>query len=696
MEYVGHTSPSGHQSLREHSENVAKLARHNARSIAPALAEWVGWVHDLGKADEAVQDYLLSDDDRDRGPDHSSAGMMIAKELPVQMSLAGHHGGLDDVKCIKKRLKKKVSDDRIARAVRLAKKLLSEWNVEDPNSIVECLPDSAIVEQSLCMEMLTRLLHSSLVDADIVDTATFYGEHLRSHSVTMQELYNKLEDDQKQFANPTSPINKARSSIYDRSVAMASSKPGLFNMTVPTGGGKTRALMGFALRHAVENDLDHVIVALPYTSIIDQNADIYRSIFGEENVLEYHSSVDRNQSEWYETLLSADNWDAPIVVTTIVQLLETMFSNRNSQLRKFHRYTNSCIVIDEVQSVPAGLTTPTIDGLKQIIEIGKGSVVFCTATQPDYTPVADVDSVSIITDTDKLYKTFERVQYHYIDEEWTYEELASKIKRSNSLTICNTTADAAAVAAAADVDMLSTRLCKAHRDVVLKEATGGDNNKPLVSTQVVEAGVDISYPVVYRAVAPMISIIQAAGRCNRNAEQDRGDVYIYTLKDGNCPPGAYATGRDLTKSLLQSKDIDLNHADATKIYYRELFGLRDPDANDVQKYRKRLHYPETNNRYKIIDNNSIDVVVNYKGAHDMAYDLQHVVKEKGYLPPWVRRKLQPYTVSLYEYIFDLAVDQGQVTEIAPDLWILNAHLYDSHYGVLQERIKDWEQSTHIW
>lgn len=693
---IAHTSDAEgkeHQTLYDHSKNVAGLTGTYAEAVSCYdIGSWLGWWHDLGKAHPAVQQYLLGNGNETQGPDHSSIGMLAAAELPLKLITAGHHGGLQSPGDIEGRQKRKAAAPRIQEALELAQDFATSWDVGTPPSMgtkVSGNDRSGNYE----LEMLTRMLHSALVDADVTDTAQYYGEQHKTSTASMQELYRRLQRSQAQFGEPTTAINRARSNIYDQAVQAADQDPGLFDLTVPTGGGKTRALMGFALRHAIHNELSHVIVALPYTSIIEQNAQVYRDIFGAENVLEHHSAVNRSDNDWYDTL-SADNWDAPIVVTTTVQLLETMFSRRNSRLRKLHRYAESCIVIDEVQSVPPHLTEPTLSGLQNLLTLGRGSVVFCTATQPDYSPVDDVETTPIVAETEALYKEFERVTYHnHVGSAWSEEELAARATGDQALVICNTTGDASAIARRMDVPVLSTRLCPAHRGRVLKDVV--EHGLPLVSTQVIEAGVDISYPVVYRAAAPIISIVQAAGRCNRNAETGRGDVHIFRLENGHCPPGAYTTGRDIAIALLEEGRMDLNHPDATGQYYRELFGgvdpnqdgAVDPDQNDVQRARRKLNYPETAARYEIIPDESTDVVTNYNDAHSFAHDLKHLCEERGYMPQWVRRKLQPYTVSLYDDLFDKAVEQSQVKEIAPDLWLLRADLYDSTFGVNQEAIK---------
>lgn len=714
---IAHSAPESGglpQLLEDHARNVAEHAAAFAKPFdSAAMARWLGWWHDAGKAHPRVQRFLTDENYNPGERDHSSVGMLQGADAPAitpAICVAGHHGGLPNALRLKKRIAAKKQEPRIQEALAKGKAFIEgSGNAQGDKTQMPKLT-GANEEQVLQLELWTRFVHSALVDADYLDTQAHFNADmakLRSGGPRPGVLLERLKADQKQFANPTMEINRIRNQIYEDALASGDGAQGMYNMTVPTGGGKTRSVMAFALRHAKKHSLDRVIVALPYTSIIDQNATEYRDIFGADAVLEHHSAVQRaHKADFAPTesekrdVLAAENWEASVVVTTTVQLLETLFSNQNSRLRKLHRYANSVIVLDEVQSVPAGLVAPTMWALRELTRLYSSSVVLCTATQPGYGPVGHYPSTPIIDDADALYDRMQRVHYHdKTDTTWSAARVAREMQRTEqALAICNTTADAQRVAEAADAYYLSTRLCRAHRDEVMDVAkrqlsTGAPVR--LVSTQVIEAGVDISFPLVLRDAAPLDSIIQSAGRCNRNREQETGRVIIFRLDDGSCPPPPYKTGREIALGMLRD-GIDLNSPDAAKQYFADLYNDFPNDKHGVQDMQRRFNYEDVAAAYRLIAQDATDVIVDYGEAMPIFNIHRSQIKHLGYIPPHVRRALQPYMVSVYNWEFNKALDKGIVREAEPDVWIWDSMFYDDTYGLQLDVERPEQIEQMIW
>ena len=676
---------------------------------ASEIARWLGWWHDAGKVCPKIQAYLKGSG---TSHDHSSVGMLEGIDAPTpapSVCVAGHHGGLPNVRSgeytLQHRIKRKQQDERITSVLKKARTYL-KGRARGSKAVCPDL-DTSKEEAVLQLELWIRFLHSALVDADYLDTEAHFSPSVaaeRTLSADMDVLLSRLQQNQRQFGKPTTELNRIRNRIYETALSAGSRLQGLFSMAVPTGGGKTRSAMAFALRHAAQHGLKRVLVALPYTTIIDQNAEVYRDIFGADVVLEDHSATGRPSKpgstsalEERRKVLAAENWDVPIVVTTTVQLLETLFSNQNRRLRKLHRYAESVIVLDEVQTIPAPLVEPTLWVLRELTRRYGTSVLLSTATQPDYGPIGHYASTPIIEAPEELYKRMQRVRYDVnVGDAWTSAQVAQEMETaSQALTICNTTADAERVARASGAQYLSTRLCRAHRERVLETVTGKLENKQpvrLVSTQVVEAGVDISFPLVMRDVGPLDAIIQAAGRCNRERESKQGRVVIFKLKDGGCPPPPYETGRDIALDLLK-RGIDLHAPDAAQQYFEALYSDFPPDKYDIQQMRRRFDFEDVADAYRLIGDDTIPVVVDHGDGFAILENALDTISALGYMPLRVRRALQPYTVNVQKYLHEEAESRGLVQEVAPDVWRWEATRYDATYGI---QLDDLTPKELVW
>jgi CRISPR-associated endonuclease/helicase Cas3 len=437
--------------------------------------------------------------------------------------------------------------------------------------------------------------------------------------------------------------------------------------------------------------LDRVIIAIPYTSIIEQTADVYRSIFGNDAVLEHHSAVaaknelnDPLSSRDVWARLASENWDAPIVVTTTVQLFESLFANRPSSCRKLHNIVNSVLILDEVQTLPPELLTPILDVLQELVDHYEVSVILCTATQPalQHSPYFKglKDVREIVSNPTRHFDALKRVQYTLPmqQEQWNWERVAAEMQTTDQcLVIVNTRTDALRlldVLHDASTFHLSTLLCGAHRRDVLDEVRRRlESGEPcrLISTQVVEAGVDLDFPMVLRTVGPLDRIVQAAGRCNREGRHTSGRVVIFRPEDGHLPPGAYRVGTDNAMSLLNQSQCDLHNPSLYQIYFERLYQGLELDAKNIQALRQALDYPEVARRFRLIDDETEAVVVHYTSQAGRRQDLKGLlgmIREQKDVPRWAIRRLQPYLVNVRTRLIPEYHKEGFLYEIAPGLW----------------------------
>lgn len=694
--FIAHTKNAQDQYhyLETHLRTVAEMASQFATPLGPEaqqLAYCLGLWHDIGKYNPAFQQYLrdceANPSHKGKGPDHKAAGARIAlKHLPLlAMLVQGHHGGLRSPTDLQSWLKAKESDTGAVEATRLARTEILDLEPTDE------LPIPAFIEEDeSSAEMFLRLLFSALVDADQLDTERHFNPDKtgqRHTDITLADLWERFDTNQQTLDGKRGDqVGKARHEIYNYCLQAAEESPGLYRLAVPTGGGKTRSGMAFALRHALRHNLRRIIVAVPFITITEQTTKTYRDIFepqsvqvaadgeGEEAgsqspvVLEHHSGGLQTAGdeedfhpaqEWQR--LAAENWDAPIVVTTTVQLFESLFANLTSPCRKLHRLVNSVIILDEAQALPSHLLEPILDGLQQLCRYYGATVVISTATQPAFDTIPifrDLPARDIVPEPSKYFQTLKRVEYDWQRGKISWEEVVHEIgKEDQALCVVNTKKDAMSLLAALGEDEhllhLSTLLCGAHRRAVIEEVKArlkGDESVRLVSTQVIEAGVDLDFPTVWRALGPLDSIIQAAGRCNREGLLGfrGGKVVVFNPDGGGMPPGSYRTGTGITGALLGEGDLDPDEPEWARRYFQQLFTSVDTDREKIQPLRTRLEYKEVAQRFRLIDEDSESVIVLYGTADQQrkvknwVWQLQNHKGNARFL--W--RQLQPYMVSL--------------------------------------------------
>ncbi len=662
------------------------------------LAWLLGISHDLGKVHPAFQEYLrkLEEGHKPSKTPHSPwgalfimvamgriAGSVLHEDLAV--AIAGHHAGLSEIGSLSTRLNQlePQKNDMYTRMNKMFQSLISM------KQAMKMLTPSLNSHQR---ELLTRMLFSALVDADRLDTErhTSPGKHeLRTRQVTMREMAEKLKKAQteiiEQNAASLTLVNRVRRVVYEDCLIKAVSKPGIFRLTVPTGGGKTRSALAFALDHALVNGQERIVFALPYTSIIDQTAKVYREILGDDAVLEHHSQLaiqDDGEGEDARTLrfrLAEENWDLPLIVTTNVQLLESLFSNTPSRCRKIHRLANSVLIFDEAQTLPADLLKPTLQVLRDLVDNYKVTVILATATQPslnaDYlTELNGLNIQEIVPEYEQHFWALRRVQYERRFDPLTVKELAAEIVQHDKvLVIFNTRKRALEL-----VDILkdegclhlSTLLCGEHRKKVLEDVRNRlKEKKPvcLISTQVVEAGVDLDFPIVYRALGPLDRIVQAAGRCNREGKlPELGRVVIFELAEEKPPQGPYKAGLEEARRILfehTSPDV-LNEPEIFKTYFSRLYNVlaNDLDRFKIQDMRAKLNYPDTAAAYHLIREETLPVVVRY-GEYQKALEQWLNYPGKN---AW--RQLQPYVVSIYKREAGNYLRDGLLSDLGEGLY----------------------------
>ncbi len=751
--------------LKFHLNKVAALTKRFAEKFgAGELGHYAGLWHDLGKYNPAFQRYLEQcnaasqtgdAEPRDRVP-HAIYGAILADEIcpTVAPLIYGHHAGLPNYSDLDSILGNFLEESRNEANYQRVLNLASHEIETDPKQNFETHLES-LGDDSFAREVFDRLLFSCLIDADRLDTEAFdnpeQADIRKIERPQLQQLWQTFDRKQQEFIkeketqNINSSVFQVRQEVYTHCLRSALQEPGIFRLTVPTGGGKTLSGLGFALKHAthhnetkseLEINFERIIVAVPYTSIIEQTIKVYRSVFkeqfGENSVLEHHSAVrsdlqaeqqpnEEKQEELDESAkraqrqarLATQNWDAPLIVTTTVQLFESLFSHRTSKCRKLHNIVGSVIILDEVQTLPIALRIPICSMLQELVKRYHVSVVLCTATQPvlegnngyfqgfDSSLIYDVIPREDVTEH---FKQLRRVTYNLSSIQtktrWSWTDLASKLStHEQALVVLNTRKDALRVLDALHVQTpdtldsswiedkvnltlqhcpilhLSTLLCGAHRQTVLDEIRDRlRQNKHclLVSTQVVEAGVDLDFPAVYRALGPLDRIVQAAGRCNREGRLEvdgvkfAGQVTVFELEEGSIPKkgSEYAKATEITNSLLQQATAeDLHDPTIFQAYGRSLYQIEHPDKHKIQDDRAEQNYRKVSEKFKLIEDETIPVVIRYNQA---VQELLDEIRDRGLLSS-DHRALQPYVVSLRQWEFQK--HRNSILEWQPNFYV---------------------------
>lgn len=720
--------------LEAHLRSVKTLAGKFAQVFDSSdWAEAAGQLHDLGKYQPAFVQYIKRASGFDRSTahledyqgkvTHSTAGAIHAIEklgglgYVLAYMIAGHHGGLPDG-----------IGDSSSLVIRLA-----NGKKEHHDTMKAAIPGDVLnVNEDLMPPMWAhdeenihiwiRMMFSCLVDADFLDTEAYMNPEKalsRGEEVPIQDVYvHYLEqlDEMLEKAEDTK-VNRIRSRILNECLEAANKQPGMFSLTVPTGGGKTLSSLAFALKHAHKHQKRRVIYAIPFTSIIEQNADVFRSFLEEDWVLEHHSNIDPSK-ETPLNRLATENWDKPLVVTTNVQLFESLFAYKTSRCRKLHNIANSVIVIDEAQQLPRDFHRPITDMMQYLSDNFGVTWVLCTATQP----VLDEETDSfgrivmpgiektreIIKDPEALGKELERVSIEFprSDRRQSWEEIARGVGACPAaLVIVNTKRDAVnlfeSLDSYDDALFLSANMCQLHRKKVLaevrlrlKDRSAGLSDRPirLISTQLIEAGVDLDFPVVYRAMAGLDSIGQAAGRCNREGKMsEKGRVVVFHPPN-LAPEGLLRQSGDVTNMLLKAGQLrEPLSGESFRSYFKELNQLGDRDAYDVcrqltahctEEMPLGIQFRRASDAFSLIEKGSVSVLLPYESCSDERTGVHHILDEIEKRPDSkrIKRKLQQYSVSMPQKRFDELLECKGVRE-TQGFWVVEPMFNHPVFGL---------------
>lgn len=740
MNFYAHSTQrsdkSNWQPLHQHLSSVGSLAAEFAKAFGgQPLARPAGLLHDLGKYTEEFQRRLEGNSAK---VDHATWGACIASDRYgsygrlLAYGIAGHHAGLANGKGGSSRTS---LHDRLNSPL---PELLPCWQQElslpEPSELqlpVGFRPRGD--RGTFQLTLLVRMLFSCLVDADFIDTDEFYrrieGRTPRGKDETpsLQQLRQRLDSRLGAF-RPDTEVNQLRAEILSHVRGQSAHEPGLFSLTVPTGGGKTLASLAFALDHAIAHGLHRVIFVIPFTSIVEQNAQVFRDAFGELGeaaVLEHHSAYFDDPKSAPESKdkrkLAMENWDAPVVVTTAVQFFESLFADRPSRCRKLHNIAGSVVILDEAQTLPLKLLRPCVTLLDELALNYRTSVVLCTATQPALNAEEGfLDGLKnvreLAPDPPNLYQQLRRVNVRHVgalDDEALTEHMR---QREQVLCIVNNRRHARAlfdsIAEQPGAYHLTTLMCAKHRSAVLAEVRQQlKHGLPcrLVSTSLIEAGVDIDLPTVLRAEAGLDSIAQAAGRCNREGRRGHEDSEVLVFATANpdwAPPTELKQFAQAFRTVEPRYRDDLLAPEAIRAYFHELYwqkGVKELDAHDLLGMLKgcredSLPFETLAEKFRLIEVTMRPVIVPWDDIAKKALRKLEFAESCGA----IARELQPYIVQLPHQAYDALWKARAIQPIAPDRYgeqfvqLVNPRLYNKQFGLHWDNPQLLEVGSLVW
>lgn len=705
------------QSLKAHSSHVAELAAQFAAEFGCGdIARVMGLLHDKGKEQVEWQKYIQGVTGYNKkyahikhGPPHAFVGACIAQKQYSKLAplvaqpIAGHHRGLYDYCDYIEETKSTIPQD-----------------VKTDAPIPCAMPKFPKLKR-YDLHHLVRMLFSCLVDADSLDTEAFVNPEqskLRGYHTPMEVLLRKLKEHLQALRaqSADSEVNHVRNYVQEQCVKKSEGEIGFYSLTVPTGGGKTLASVLWAMHHAVKNHLRRIIIAIPYTSIIVQTAATLKSIFGEENVLEHHSNInpedikDRKLRERQQ--LATENWDYPIIVTTNVQFFESLFSNKRSDCRKLHNIVKSVVILDEVQTLPLGFYKPIVHSLDTLKRVFGTSFLFTTASQPvlygriecsdereSFDALSNVHE--IIPKEALLHEKLRRVRLDFLDDAKSYDDIAEGMaKHQQVLCIVNTRKDAKEIFDRLPDEgvrlHLSRLMCPAHVAATIQQVKkalkdGGEEPIRVVATQLIEAGVDIDFPVVFRQEAGLDSILQAAGRCNREGRREICTTYVFSLGKEHPLPTGHITQTNNAR-LSMGAEHDWFSPEAMDCYFHQLHSRTASfDTAQMQEmlYKAECEFEEAANQFHLIDDQTYSVIVNWNGSMDLC----HQLTQQG--PSYhLMKKLAQYSVNIRKRDFLQLQNIGAIEEPYDNNYaITNPSFYKKDTGLTMDN--QWLEETYI-
>lgn len=726
-------SPDGHnwEPLADHLNAVGNLAAGYAAAFGSTeVARLAGLLHDLGKAKPRFQRRLV--DPSVQEPHSGEGARFVSEQLRgvvdqllarcIAHCIAGHHTGLSNSLARGGRpatpLRDRLSQ---AEALDLPSGVDLPMLKGDPPPPLALHSESSEEEFVFSLAFFTRMLFSALVDADRVATAKFYRNHAEPSYPELEQLRLNLQRKLAAFGTPRHTIDRVRASVLTAVQSRAAAPPGLFSLTVPTGGGKTLTSLSFALEHANAHGLSRIIYVAPFTAIIDQTAQVYREALGEPKaVLEHHSAFDYDKildPDEQETVReAAQRWDAPIVVTTAVQFFESLFANKPARCRKLHRIARSVVVLDEVQALPLPLLRPCLRALSELADAYGTSVVLCTATPPGvraedrFLPPEALKGVTELAPApDWLAEDLSRVTVEVTGPLLDDDLVQRLMGHPQVLVIVDNRRHAQALAESVEGAMhLSTLMTGKHRRTVLDDARARLKHGRcvrLISTSLIEAGVDIDFPVVFRAVAGVDRMAQAAGRCNREGKlSGKGRVFLFEPDPDQQPPDSLKAQAAIGKRLIGKFPNPLT-TDAVAAYFRELYHNRGTDQLDsvsvgerstgilaAHTSRKDLPFSDVAEAFRMIPDESVPIIIPetpFGAPKELLEDLQETMAAGS-----IARRLQPYVVNVSRMQRRRMIAESSAVVIRADrfgeqfVMLSNTSAYDGTVGFRPERTQD--------
>ena len=683
MKIIAHKKIVGgktlYEDLKHHQSLTARMARRFGRPFnTGSYCFDMAMNHDMGKTREGFQKYIKGEDIPLEERMHSAVGSLAAlKEkdnelIPMAACIYGHHGHIPNIKeWVKDKNWKEKIEKPYAQVIKKGARFFKKHMFRFESWYQGCS-----VNRRFTFAVFIRFLYSCLCDADWVATENYmnpeaYKMRLRYPSLRrLLVMHKKYMAKVRKNADRTF-VNKIRSAVHRTCCLSARAKQGFFSLEGPTGVGKTYSYISWGLRHAIEHKLNRVIVVLPYTSIIDQVVTDLRKIFGHENVIEHHSA--REAEAAYEGLtpkaaaklqrrryrrheMTIENWAAPIIVTTSVQFFESLFGHYRGRLRKVHNIANSVVVLDELQTLPEGNLKPIIMTMKVLVERFKVSFLFSTATQPALKKRVGFDGIDkihpILKMPQHLFEALRRVKVVYSRKLQTFEDVIDKIKRHKQvLTIVNTKKVALELALQIPESIvLSGYIIPKHRRKIIRRIKSlldkGEECK-VISTQVVEAGVDIDFPVVFREYAPYSSIVQSAGRCNREGKLKLGYMWVFDLdrpQGFGKIQGDYARGTEQFRIMLKKYGyLDIYDVSTYEEYFSQLYQKIDLDKNKIIDLQEQLNFSEVNKNFKMIDQALENLII---PCDDISLDVIQKILDGDYKPEYMRILYQ-YSLNMF-------------------------------------------------
>lgn len=704
VKYIAHSENGNgeEQTIKQHSEGVADIMKSFALTDEYAdIYAYCGLLHDVGKYSEGFQRYIRAGGEKEP---HAKWGAYMAKNdrlINIAFSVFGHHMGLPN-------------RDTMFETFIQCENEKGKW-LEIQRSLRNdgmCIPpcDNAPfnrIDGNTAKELFVRMLYSSLVDADSLDTERHFQEEQYNARprliIDVDALLDALNYKLSSFSH-NSPLNGLRTEVRLYAQSLAEEPQGCFSMTLPTGMGKTLCSLNWALHHAkVHSNIKRIVIVLPFLSIIDQTAKELKSIFKDHDViLEHHSNViyegKESEEEYYckgPKQLATENWDYPIVVTTTVQFFESLFSNQRSKCRKLHNLQDSIVIFDEIQTLPVHLAECTMKMLNDMLHLCRCSILFCTATQPNFQTRSDFKGIDhivpLVENPMAIFAATKRVEYYPIAdyEVQSIDSIAQKVceEKESVLIVCNTKKKAKALFDSIkekgnmQVLHLSTNMCQKHRMAVVDKVKGKLKNGEkliLCSTQLIEAGVDMDFPIVFRELAPLESIIQSAGRCNREGKLEKGKVFLFQLEEKGQPSAEYKTFTQFAQLCYHNNENRLTDADFYAEYYTDIVKLYAPEDTITPK-REKLMFQDVADIYHIIDSSATSLFV-YR-YNEESLQLYKEITGKEYLSRKDYQQIAQYCVQVYNKFERDNSDKIAETTNGVKIW---SGAYSEEFGLSNE------------